>query len=65
MTYAILDDGRKVIVDTARGPVRIVGGKEHFIGPNYVNVFLDGGWQTVRKDRLKPVEYGSPFEALV
>jgi hypothetical protein len=64
MNFAILDDGRKVVVDSSRNQTRMVGGKEFFLGLKYVNVLLDGGWQTVKKERLKPAEYGSPFTAL-
>jgi hypothetical protein len=60
--YAILDDGRSVIV--TNGKTRNVAGKEFFLTHAYVEVILDGGTQIVRKSRLKPAEYGSPFRAL-
>lgn len=65
MYNAQLDDGRVVIVDTARDQTRSVGGADHFIDPqHYVRVLLDGGWQTVRSKRLKKMEYGNPFKAI-
>ena len=60
MNGAQLDDGRMVLVST--GNTRMVGGKEFFLGNGYVEVFLDGGWQVVRKSRLKSASYGNPFE---
>lgn len=62
MYWAILDDGRRVIV--TNGKTRKVNGKEHFLLQEYAEVLLDGGIQVVRKDRLKPAQYGSPFEVL-
>lgn len=64
MNWAMLDDTRRVIVDTARNPIRKVKGNEFFVDPAYANVLLDGGWQTVRRSRLKNLGYGSPFEEL-
>lgn len=62
MYWAILDDGRQVIVMT--GKTRLVSGKEYFLTHEYVEVILDGGLQIVRKSRLKPAEYGSPFASI-
>lgn len=64
MHKAKLDDGREVIVDTSSSPSRSVGGQEHFLTPGYVNVFLDGGWQTVRESRVKKMPYGHPLAEL-
>ena len=62
MNRAILkDDGRQCIVDSSRNQVRHVEGEEFFLLPGYVNVLLEGGWQTVRESRLRNMEYGSPF----
>ena len=62
MYFALLDDGRQVIV--TNGPTRKVGQEEFFLLPAYIEVILEGGFQVVRKDRLKPAQYGTPFEAL-
>lgn len=62
MYWGILDDGRQVVVMS--GGIRMVGEKEFFILPSHTQVILDGGFQIVRKDRLKPAQYGTPFEAL-
>ena len=72
MNYALLDDGRKVVVDSARNQTRTVTIStdkcfttgEFFLAPAYVSVLLDGGWQAVKRSRLKPAEYGSPFMLL-
>jgi len=62
MNFATMKaSGRRVIVDTAREQVRMVNGKEHFTAPTYVNVFLDGNWQTVRQDSIKNEDFGHPF----
>jgi len=63
-TNAVMDDGRQVIVDSSREKTRQVNGETFYLTPGYVNVFLDGGWQTVRAERLKDLGYGSPFEGL-
>ena len=62
MYLALLDDGRYVIV--TNGATRKVGEKEFFLLPAYTEVILEGGFQVVRRDRLKPAQYGTPFEAL-
>ena len=65
MNMAIMkDDGRQVIVDTSREQVRYVKGEEFFLSPDHVNVLLEGGWQTMRRKRLRNMEYGSPFGVL-
>lgn len=64
MNFALLDDGRRVIVDSSRNQTRVVGGQEFFLPLNYVNVLLEGSWQAVKKSRLKAKEYGSPFMAM-
>ena len=65
MNLAILkDDGRQVIVDSSRNQVRHVSGEEFFLLPEYVNVLLEGGWQTMRQSRLRNMEYGSPWGQL-
>ena len=63
MYAGIMDDGRKVVVDDSQG-TRLVSGTEFFLLNSHVTVLLDGGWQVVRKKRLKPATYGSPFAAL-
>lgn len=62
VNWARLKDGRRVIVTT--GKTRRVSGEEYFIDPAYTEVLLDGGYQIVRKDNLKPVGYGGPWEVL-
>ena len=64
MYYATLDDGRGVIVDTSREMTRMVGGAEFFLAPAYVNVLLDGSWQTVKKQRLKKAADETPYGGL-
>ena len=64
MNWAHLDDGRAVVVDSSRQMTRQVKGESFFLNPNYVTVLLDGQWQTVRRDRLKNVPFGSPFTVL-
>lgn len=65
MHYARLDDGRRVIVNTAKQITRKVKGKEFFVDTNkHTEVLLDGGWQVVQSGRLKNEGYGSPFERL-
>ena len=64
MHYARLDDGRKVIVNTAGTLTREVAGEQFFVPNGYREGHLDGGWQIVRASRLKNVGYGSPFEEL-
>lgn len=63
MKWAHLDDGRAVVVDSSREQTRQVGGKTFFLAPAYVNVLLEGRWQTVRRSRLKDAEYGHPYQA--
>lgn len=63
VNWARLDDGRHVIV--LNGKTRMVGGAEHFIDPEkYTEVLLEGGIQVVRKERLKAVGFGGPWEGL-
>lgn len=62
MHWASLTDGRHVLVSAQN--TRMVKGKEYFVPGNYAVVLLEGSWQVVRKDKLKPVEYGSPFQSL-
>lgn len=64
MYWAKLNDGRRVIVSPSKNPTRMVRGEEHFVDQHHTAVLLDGGWQVVRKERIKPAEYGSPFGAL-
>lgn len=65
MFRATLDDGREVLVDTSQEQVRMVKKKEFFVDSlKYVTVLLGGGWQVVRKDRIKKVAYGNPFQEL-
>ena len=64
MNWAHLDDGRLILVDSSRQQTRNVGGKDFFLSLNYVNVLLEGSWQVVKKDRLRPAEFGSPFTVL-
>lgn len=59
MYWALLNDGRRVIV--TNGTTRKVGKEEFFILPLYTEIILEGGFQVVKKSRLKPAEYGSPF----
>jgi hypothetical protein len=65
MNYAHLDDGRLVIVDSARNQKRKIttqlGTGEYHIDKAYVNALLDGHWQTVKRSRLKAAHFGSPF----
>jgi hypothetical protein len=58
-----MDDGREVVV-LPSGNTRMVKGEEFFIPPAYVEVLLEGGFQVVRKARIKTAPYGSPFEGL-
>jgi len=62
MNWARLKDGRTVLV--TNGKTRKVGGEEFFIGPRHTEVLLDGGFQIVRTDNLKPVGYGGPWSGL-
>lgn len=68
MKWGQMDDGRRVIVDTARIQKRKIttqlGTGEYHIDEAYVNVLLDGRWQTVKKSRIKPAVFGSPFGEL-
>lgn len=74
MHWALMDDGREVVVDTARQQTRkVIRWKqdtdtrtvgEHFLAPGFVNVLLGGTWHTVKESRLKKAEYGNPFGAL-
>ena len=73
MHYARLDDGRRVIVNTATQPTRKVtihtnkcyGVQQFFVDTQkYTEVLLDGGWQVVHNSRLKNEGFGSPFERL-
>lgn len=79
MYNAILDDGRVVIVDTSRNQERMVttwkqddvdkakaimSTRPYFLHPDYVNVWLDGNWQAVKRKRLKELPFGNPFEVL-
>jgi hypothetical protein len=60
----MLDDGRQVVVDSSRDQTRVVEGEEFFVSPGHVVVLLEGGWQVIRRKRLRNMEYGSPFGAL-
>jgi hypothetical protein len=62
MHWAKLKDGREVIVSAQK--TRQVGGEEFFIPNNYVVCLLDGAWQPIRKDKLRALEYGNPFQDL-
>ncbi len=62
MNWARLKDGRVVIVTP--GKTRKVNGKEYFIGTKHTEVILDGGFQIVHNDNLKPVGYGGPWSGL-
>lgn len=53
MNWAKLDDGREVIVDSARSQWRMVRGEPERIGTKHVTVLLNGTWQVVAKSRLK------------
>ena len=64
MNLAMLDDGRQALVDSSREQVRYVDGEEFFLLPEYVNVLLEGGWQTMKRSRLRNMEYGSPWGQL-
>ncbi len=65
MNLAIMKgDGRQCIVDSSVNQVRFVDGEEFFLLDAYVNVLLEGGWQTVRRSRLRNMEYGSPWGQL-
>ena len=64
MNLAMMDDGRQVVVDSARNQVRLVDGKEFFVSPAHVTVLLEGGWQVLRQNRLRHMEYGNPFGGL-
>lgn len=64
MHYALLDDGRRVIVDTPKQPTRKVGSQTFFLDAGYTPILLDGGWQVVRSNRLKNIGWGSPFDSL-
>jgi hypothetical protein len=59
MNYSHLDDGRLVIVDSARKQTAVHTAEP--CPPGYVNVLLDGHWQTVKRSRLKAAFFGSPF----
>ncbi len=64
MNLGMTDDGRQVVVDSSRDQTRTVDGEEFFVSPAHVVVLLEGGWQVMRRKRLRTMEYGSPFGQL-
>jgi hypothetical protein len=69
MYWALLKDGRQVVVNTARKTERKVTSPEGIthqeqVGNQHRQVWLEHGWQTVHSSNLKPLEPTNPFNVL-
>ena len=64
MYWALLKDGRKVVVNTARKTTRLVSGEPERIGNQHRELLLDGGWQVMHSSDLRPLDPANPFALL-